>query len=107
MIIMLIEAILEMEHNAQNALKSIQRDRDKLPARIDAEVNHIRQDVFREMEEAIREIEEKSQAFTSDRIAAIQKESANRLIATQNDYDENSKRLRAKLLNTNPSLKPV
>ena len=86
-----------MEARAHEALVSIQRERDKLPARIAAETDHIRQVVAAETETAVQKLKKESEKSTFARIAAIRQKNNEQLTAFELDFAKNRQKLRAEL----------
>ena len=93
----IIEALLEMEQKAQKAEQNILRGKNNVPARIEAEVEYVRQKIFNEFEESKRQIQEESIKSTEMRIQQIQEESAKQLADLENDFAKNKNMLRAEL----------
>lgn len=93
----IIEAILDMEEKARTAAESIERERDKLPARMRAEVEHIRDVVSRETEVEISELYEDHEESIKKRISDIWEEGAKRLVDLEFDFAKHRERLKNEL----------
>ena len=92
-----INALLEMEQKAESSLATIQREKDKLPARIAAETSHVRQLISQEMTTAIKKMQEESSIATALRIQAIEEASSKQLADLQSEFDTHKESLRAEL----------
>jgi len=93
----IIEALLDMEQKAESTLTAIQREKDKLPARIVAETEHVRQLIAQEMTVAIKKLHEASEKTTATRIQAIQEDSAKQLADVEASFVERREALRSQL----------
>ena len=93
----IIEAILNMEQKAETALAAVQREKDKLPARIEAETNHVRQVFAKKTDEAILKLKEESEAKVDVRIQEIEEASAKQLEAIETDFNDRREELRLHL----------
>jgi len=84
----IIEAILDIEQKAQAAVAAIQREKDKLPSRIAAETEHIRQKISQETSATIREIREEAQNAADAQVAYIQEKSAIQLAEFEASFNK-------------------
>ena len=82
----IIKAILDMEARAESAMAGIQREKDKLPARIEAVTEHVRGKISREMAEALKKLQEESEKSTVSHISVIQEESEHQLAALESEF---------------------
>ncbi|MCL2420986.1 MAG: hypothetical protein FWD03_03935 [Defluviitaleaceae bacterium] len=94
----IIEAILDMEQKAEAALSAVQKEKDRLPARIAAETAHVQQRIDREMNLAIQKMREESEAATAARIQTIQEDGARQLADVEADFNQRRDALRSQLL---------
>ena len=90
----IVKAILDMETRAESALAGIRREKDKLPARIEAGVENVRKTISREMAGVIKNLHEESEKSTASHILKIQEESDRRLAAVESEFSENKEEVR-------------
>jgi len=93
----IIDALLDMERDADYALTAIQREKDKLPARIAAETGHIRYRISQELAVSIQKLREEYAASTALRIQAIEEECDRRLTDIQSGFAAQQEALRINL----------
>jgi len=93
----IIEALLDIEQKAETALTAIAREKDKLPARIAAETDHIRKLISQETTAAIRELHDASEKSTAARIQSIRDESAKQLTDLESRFAERRDQLHSQL----------
>lgn len=93
----IIEALLDMESKAEAALASIQREKDKLPARIGAETGHIKGLIAQEGAAAIRKMEEEYEISTETTIKTIQEEITKELTEFKEHFVTNKDKLKGHL----------
>ena len=93
----IIEALLDIEQKAEAALTAVKREKDKLPARIAAETDHVRNLIAQETAAAIRELQDESEKFTSARILSIQADSVKQLADLEFQFAKCREELRYQL----------
>ena len=93
----IIEALLDIEQQAETALNSSQREKERLPARIAAEKEHIRQVIAQETEATIRELHENFKKATSYRLNVIAESSARQLDELEAGFNSQKGELRREL----------
>ena len=76
----IIEALLEIEQKAEAAITNLKREKDRLPARIASETDHIRRLISQETATAIMTLQAESERSTAARIQTIQDDSAKQLL---------------------------
>ena len=72
----IIEALLDIEQKAETALNAVKWEKEKLPARIKAETEHVRKLISQETAVVIGELRKESERSTAARIQAIHDDSA-------------------------------
>ena len=93
----IVKALLDIEEKTQKDAQVISRSKDKLPARIEAEAEHVRQKISNETKESMKQLQEELEKSTEERIQEIMEESARQLVDLEIDFDKHKKVLRAKL----------
>ena len=92
----IIEAILEIELRAENVHRSIAKDWDRLPARIEAETAQVRERINMETEAAIAKLQEETAQSTATQLAEIEEESSHQLAALTAAFTEKQDELHDK-----------
>jgi len=94
----IIEALLDIEQQAEAALTAIQREKDRLPARISAETDHVHKLIAQETAAAVKELQESYEKSITVRIQSIQDDNLRQLAAVELHFANHREALRSQLL---------
>jgi len=92
----IIEVLLEIEQKAESALAHVQREKDRLPARITTETEHIHKLIAQEMATAIHKLHEASEQSTAAHIHDIKRNSTRQLADLELQFSQRQETLRSR-----------
>jgi len=93
----IISALLDMEQQAETTLSSIKKERERLPARIDAETKHVRERIFQETAVSLKQLRDESENYTASQVKDIEEENARHLIKLESDFAKQGDNIRTGL----------
>ena len=94
----IIEAILDMEQKAEDALLTLQREKDRLSFRVEAETSHAIRAISQQGAAAVHKLKEEAVDYAKVRVKAIQENSTKQLEDLEVNFAKYEKVFRAQLL---------
>jgi len=94
----IIDTLLNIEQQAETNLSFIQREKERLPARIEVETEYVRQRIAQETTASLQQLKQDFEKRTADQIAAIEEESVSQIDKLVANFQSNKAYMTENLL---------
>jgi len=94
----IIDTLLSIEQQAETSLSFIQREKERLPARIEAETGHVRQRIAQETIVSLQQLSDDFEKRTAAQILIIEEENARHITTLKADFEKQKKQICDNLL---------